>query len=75
MSNDELRGMANNLARILVTTDVIPAQLLRKAQRLYHALEMETSATPHKKMRTSRRKEKEYGNETFPQRRRNRITA
>lgn len=50
MSNAELRGMTNELARLIVLSRAIPAQLLSKAQRLYHALQMEASELPQKKI-------------------------
>ena len=49
MNNAELRGMLNELARLIVLSRAIPAQLLSKAQRLYHALEMEATELPQKK--------------------------
>ena len=67
MNNAELRGMANKLARLIVLSRAIPAQLLSKAQRLYHALEMEATELPQKKICAHRaRKDEEFeGNKCF----------
>lgn len=67
MNNAELRGMLNELARLIVLSGAIPAQLVRRAQKIYHRLEMEASELPQKKIcaMCAREDEEFEGNKYF----------